>query len=163
MNKVGILQAGLFLAVVFVCVKPVGTYLECVFERKQTFLDPLLLSFERLLHRLVGINPKAEMAARRLVCGIFHGHGRDGMPSRGYWFVARCDVGNATSADNFVGEYYRRSNQRFGSSRLSLIDRVAHRRGNDLIFDSIRAGAKHCCPRAWRRSPGWQARVNLLR
>jgi potassium-transporting ATPase potassium-binding subunit len=65
MNKVGILQAGLFLAVVFVCVKPVGMYLERVLERKQTFLDPLLLSFERLVHRLIGINPKSEMDWKR--------------------------------------------------------------------------------------------------
>jgi potassium-transporting ATPase potassium-binding subunit len=65
MNKAGILQAGLFLAVVFVCVKPIGMYLERVLERKQTFLDPLLLSFERLVHRLIGINPKSEMDWKR--------------------------------------------------------------------------------------------------
>jgi K+-transporting ATPase ATPase A chain len=65
MNNSGMLQAGLFLAVVFLCVKPFGSYLERVFERQRTFLDPLLLPAERLVHRLVGIDPKSEMDWKR--------------------------------------------------------------------------------------------------
>ena len=46
-------------------VKPVGAYLERVFERQHTLLDPLLLPVERLIHRLVGIDPKCEMDWKR--------------------------------------------------------------------------------------------------
>ena len=65
MNKAGTLQAGLFLAVVFLCVKPVGAYLDRVFARQRTFLDPLLLPLERLVHRLAGIDPKFEVGWKR--------------------------------------------------------------------------------------------------
>jgi len=59
------IQAGLFVMVVALLVKPVGAYLERVFERRHTFLDPLLLPAERLIHRLVGIDPKCEMDWKR--------------------------------------------------------------------------------------------------
>ena len=36
-------QSGVFLLTVVVLVKPVGQYLEQVFERRRTFLDPVLL------------------------------------------------------------------------------------------------------------------------
>ncbi len=51
--------------VVALLVKPVGAYLERVFERRHTFLDPLLLPAERLIHRLIGIDPKCEMDWKR--------------------------------------------------------------------------------------------------
>ena len=59
------IQAGLFVMVVALLVKPVGAYLERVFERRQTLLDPMLLPIERLIHRLVGIDPKCEMDWKR--------------------------------------------------------------------------------------------------
>ena len=43
MNKAGVFQAGLLLAVVWLLVRPFGAYLERVFERKKTSVDPLLL------------------------------------------------------------------------------------------------------------------------
>jgi K+-transporting ATPase ATPase A chain len=58
-------QAGLFVIAVTLLVKPVGVYLERVFERKQTVLDPVLLPIERLILRLVGIDPTFEMDWRR--------------------------------------------------------------------------------------------------
>src|SRR5690242_6675546 len=61
MNKAGVFQAGLLLAVVWLVVKPLGVYLERVFERKKTSLEPLLLPIERLVHRIVGVNPGREM------------------------------------------------------------------------------------------------------
>jgi len=66
-------QAGLFVILVTLLVKPVGAYLERVFERKQTILDPVLLPIERLIHRLVGIDPTFEMDWRRysLAFGMF--------------------------------------------------------------------------------------------
>jgi K+-transporting ATPase ATPase A chain len=65
MNAADALQAGAFVLVVALLVKPVGVYLEGVFERGHTFFDPLLLPVERLIHRLVGIDPKREMDWKR--------------------------------------------------------------------------------------------------
>jgi potassium-transporting ATPase potassium-binding subunit len=59
------LQIGAFLLVVFLLVKPVGTYLERVFERPQTLLDPLLLPVERPIHRLIRLDPVFEMDWKR--------------------------------------------------------------------------------------------------
>ena len=52
-------QTSLFVIVVVLLVKPVGAYLERVFERRRTLLDPLVLPLERLSHRLMGIDPKS--------------------------------------------------------------------------------------------------------
>jgi len=73
MNAVGALQAGAFVFVVALLVKPVGAYLECVFEQRPTFFDPVLLPAERLIHRLAGIDPKCEMDWKRysLSFGVF--------------------------------------------------------------------------------------------
>jgi K+-transporting ATPase ATPase A chain len=65
MNAADALQAGAFVLVVALLVKPVGTYLERVFERRHTFFDPLLLPAERLIHRLIGVDPKCEMDCKR--------------------------------------------------------------------------------------------------
>jgi K+-transporting ATPase ATPase A chain len=59
------LQAGAFVLIVALLVKPVGAYLERVFERRRTFLDPLLQPAERVVHRLAGIDPKSEMDWKR--------------------------------------------------------------------------------------------------
>ena len=67
------IQAGLFVIVVAFLVKPVGAYMECVFERRHTFFDPLLLPAERLIHRVIGVDPKREMDWKRysLAFGVF--------------------------------------------------------------------------------------------
>ena len=67
------IQACLFVIVVALLVKPVGVYLERVFERRRTLLDPLLLPLERLIHRFVGIDLQPEMDWKRyaLAFGIF--------------------------------------------------------------------------------------------
>ena len=67
------IQAGLFVIVVALLVKPLGAYLERVFERRHTFLDPLLLPAERLIHRLIGVDSKREMDWKRysLAFGVF--------------------------------------------------------------------------------------------
>ena len=67
------IQAGLFVIVVAFLVKPVGVYLERVFERRRTLLDPLLLPLERLIDRLMGVDPKSAMDWKRysLAFGIF--------------------------------------------------------------------------------------------
>jgi potassium-transporting ATPase potassium-binding subunit len=67
------IQAGLFVIAVALLVKPVGAYLERVFERRRTLLDPLLLPLERLIYRLMGIDPKSEMDWKgySLAFGVF--------------------------------------------------------------------------------------------
>ncbi len=67
------IQAGLFVMIVVLLVKPMGAYLECVFERRRTLLDPILLPIERLIHRFVGIDYQREMDWKRysLAFGIF--------------------------------------------------------------------------------------------
>ena len=67
------IQAGLFVIVVVLLVRPVGGYLEHVFERRPTLIDPILLPIERVIHRLVGIDPTFEMDWKRysLAFGIF--------------------------------------------------------------------------------------------
>jgi potassium-transporting ATPase potassium-binding subunit len=65
MNAADALQAGAFVLIVALLVKPVGAYLERVFERRQTLLDPLLLPAERLIHRLIRVDPEYEMDWKR--------------------------------------------------------------------------------------------------
>ena len=67
MNTASALQAGVFVFIVVLLVKPVGAYLERVFERRPTRLDPLLLPPERLIHRIIGTDPKREMDWKRLL------------------------------------------------------------------------------------------------
>ncbi len=65
MHAFEVAQAGIFLAVVFLLVKPVGVYLERVFERRRTALDPLLGPVERALYRLLRVDPAREMDWKR--------------------------------------------------------------------------------------------------
>jgi K+-transporting ATPase ATPase A chain len=57
----GWLQITLFIAVILLLAKPMGSYMTAVFERRRTFLDPILGPCERLLYRLTGVNPDDEM------------------------------------------------------------------------------------------------------
>jgi potassium-transporting ATPase potassium-binding subunit len=61
MSLNGWLQISLFIAAVLLLAKPMGSYLARVFERRRTFLDPLLVPCERLLYRMTGIKPEEEM------------------------------------------------------------------------------------------------------
>ena len=57
----GWLQISLFIALVLLLAKPMGSYMTAVFERRKTFLDPVLGPCERLLYRVTGVQPEAEM------------------------------------------------------------------------------------------------------
>ncbi len=52
-----------FLAIVLLLARPVGLYLARVFSRQPTTLDRLLGPVERLLYRLLGVDPDREMTA----------------------------------------------------------------------------------------------------
>jgi K+-transporting ATPase ATPase A chain len=58
-------QYGLFLGLVTALVKPAGAYLARVFDGGHTSLDRGLKPVERLIHRLMGIDPSVEMSWRR--------------------------------------------------------------------------------------------------
>jgi len=61
MSLNGWLQIAVFMATLILLAKPTGSYITRVFERRKTFLDPVLAPCERLLYRLTGINPEEEM------------------------------------------------------------------------------------------------------
>jgi K+-transporting ATPase ATPase A chain len=51
----------LFVFIITIFVKPLGGYLERVFSRKRTLFDCFCLPIERLIYRLTGTDPAAEM------------------------------------------------------------------------------------------------------
>jgi K+-transporting ATPase ATPase A chain len=61
MTTNGWLQILLFFLLVLALAKPLGSYLTLVFERRRTWLDPMLLPAERLLYRVTGVRPEEEM------------------------------------------------------------------------------------------------------
>jgi len=52
----------LFVVLVTILVKPLGGYLERVFQRKRTVLDRFLSPLEKFLYRVTGVDPAAEMS-----------------------------------------------------------------------------------------------------
>src|SRR5262249_34503175 len=54
-------QYAVFLLIVTLLVKPVGSYLERVFNGEPTWFDPVLRPLERAIYRLAGVHPEAEM------------------------------------------------------------------------------------------------------
>jgi K+-transporting ATPase ATPase A chain len=61
MSLNGWLQILVFIAAVLLLAKPMGSYMTKVFERRKTFLDPVLLPCERLLYRVTGVKADEEM------------------------------------------------------------------------------------------------------
>ncbi|MEG9438290.1 potassium-transporting ATPase subunit KdpA [Edaphobacter sp. HDX4] len=61
MSLNGWLQILLFIIVVLLLAKPMGSYLTRVFNRQRTFLDPVLTPCEGLLYRLTGVKAEQEM------------------------------------------------------------------------------------------------------
>ena len=61
MSANGWLQIIVFFALICLLAKPMGLYMVCVFERRRTWLDPLLRPVERLLYRLTGVREDEEM------------------------------------------------------------------------------------------------------
>jgi K+-transporting ATPase ATPase A chain len=61
MTANGMLQIGMFLVALMLCVKPLGAFMARVFDRQRTFLDPVLGPLERWIYRLARVNPEEEM------------------------------------------------------------------------------------------------------
>jgi K+-transporting ATPase ATPase A chain len=63
MDLYGWIQLALYILVLLLLTKPVGLYLVRVLDAEgKIFLDPLLKPVERLLYRLLGLDPKKEQA-----------------------------------------------------------------------------------------------------
>jgi len=61
MSLNGWLQIALFIALILLLAKSMGSYMTRVFERRRTWLDPVLVPCENLLYRLTGVDPSEEM------------------------------------------------------------------------------------------------------
>jgi K+-transporting ATPase ATPase A chain len=55
------LQIGLYLLVLLLLVKPLGTFMARVYQGERTFLTPVVGPVERLLYRIAGLRPDQEM------------------------------------------------------------------------------------------------------
>jgi K+-transporting ATPase ATPase A chain len=54
-------QIGLFFLLIIALARPMGMYLTRVFDRRRTWIDPVLIPLERMLYRVAGISPDEEM------------------------------------------------------------------------------------------------------
>ena len=61
MTENGWFQIALFFLLIVLIARPLGIYMADVFERRKTFLDPLLVPIERFLYRLTGVEADKEM------------------------------------------------------------------------------------------------------
>ncbi len=61
MTANGWLQIAVFISAVLLCARPLGVYMAAVFERRRTWLDPVLVPVERLLYRCTSVSPEEEM------------------------------------------------------------------------------------------------------
>ncbi len=61
MTANGWFQIFLYFAAVLLVTKPLGVFLWRVFERKSTWLDPVLRPIEKLIYRVCGVNESKEM------------------------------------------------------------------------------------------------------
>jgi len=77
MSLNGYLQIGLYLAVLLLAAKPLGSYMARVYEGQPTLLSRALGPFERLLYRLLGTRETDEMGWKRyaLAMLLFNGLG----------------------------------------------------------------------------------------
>jgi K+-transporting ATPase ATPase A chain len=61
MTVIGILQIAVYLSVLILLAKPLGSYMAHVYEGERTFLHRILGPVERVVYRLSGVDPAHEM------------------------------------------------------------------------------------------------------
>jgi potassium-transporting ATPase potassium-binding subunit len=61
MNVYGYIQIGLYFFVVILLVKPLGLFMAKVYQGESTFLTRFIRPIERIVYRLLGVNPEEEM------------------------------------------------------------------------------------------------------
>ena len=59
------LQTGFFFTILFLLVKPLGTFMARVYQGERTLLSPLLVPCEKMLYRICGVNADEEMGWQR--------------------------------------------------------------------------------------------------
>jgi K+-transporting ATPase ATPase A chain len=69
MTGQGLLQLALYVVVLVLLVKPLGTYMAAVFQGERTFMSPLLGPAERLIYRVSGVDPARESDWKRYAFG----------------------------------------------------------------------------------------------
>ncbi|HEY8694010.1 MAG TPA: potassium-transporting ATPase subunit KdpA, partial [Chloroflexota bacterium] len=60
MTPTGITEIVLYLVILLLLTKPLGTYMAAVYEGRRTWLDPALRPLERLIYRVCGIDATQE-------------------------------------------------------------------------------------------------------
>ena len=70
MHLSNLVQYFVFLAVVSFLVKPLGTYMACVFSGKPTVLDAICKPIESFIYRLVGIGANKQMTWKEYALGF---------------------------------------------------------------------------------------------
>jgi len=60
MTSIGVLQIAIFLGLILVCVKPLGSFMAQLFEGQRTFLHPVLRWLEVLTYKFSGIKEDVE-------------------------------------------------------------------------------------------------------
>ena len=63
MSLYSAVQYLLFVVILTLCVRPLGGYMDRVFSRRRTLLDPVWVPVERWIYRLSGVDPEVEMSA----------------------------------------------------------------------------------------------------
>ena len=61
MNAASWLQLVLYIVVLLLLAKPLGTFMARVYQGERTFLDRPIRPLERLLYRISGVRPDEEM------------------------------------------------------------------------------------------------------
>ena len=60
----GWLQILVFFLIILAVTKPLGVFMAHVFNRENTFLDPLLRPIERLIYKLTGVDERRRLGHR---------------------------------------------------------------------------------------------------
>ena len=60
MTSAGVLQIGIYFALILICAKPLGAFMARVFEGQRTFLHPVLRWLEVLTYKAAGVREGVE-------------------------------------------------------------------------------------------------------
>jgi potassium-transporting ATPase potassium-binding subunit len=70
MSAQGWLQFVLYVGVLLLLTKPLGSFMAAVYEGRRTFLSPVLGPLERFIYRLAGVDAKREADWKRYTLGV---------------------------------------------------------------------------------------------
>ncbi len=70
MTAQGALQVLVYIGILVVLAKPLGTFMAAVYEGQRTFLSPLLRPLEVMIYRVAGVDEKSEVGWKRYALGL---------------------------------------------------------------------------------------------